>query len=157
MNFFRVSTISKPKATDTRAKCPPLRVSPPTRSRSPYQRRDDLRFHMPAPAYPCHLSSKSVRDRPQDLWIKSGVPCKLLRIHLIALAIAVRDGPQLADVRHDHLMTNLLKLFADPDRMRTRFHGHPCRRHVNEPLLYRLRGARKRPRSTTSPSWFSVQ
>jgi hypothetical protein len=40
-------------------------------------------------------------------------------------------------------MTKLLKLFADPDRMRTRFHGHPCRRHVHEPLLYRLRGSPK--------------
>ena len=35
------------------------------------------------------LLDRSVRDRPQDLWVKSGVPCKLLRIHLIALAIAV--------------------------------------------------------------------
>jgi hypothetical protein len=36
-----------------------------------------------------------------------------------------------------------LQLLADPDRMRSRFHGHPCRSHVGEPLLDRLRGRSK--------------
>ena len=49
---------------------------------------------------------------------------QLLRIHLVALAITVRDRPQLADVRHDHLMAELLKLFADPDRVNSGFHRH---------------------------------
>jgi hypothetical protein len=37
------------------------------------------------------LLDRSVHDGPQYLWIKSGVACQLLRIHLIALPIAVRD------------------------------------------------------------------
>ena len=63
-----------------------------------------------------------VCDRPQYLRIKPGVAGQLLRINLIALAVAVRDRSQFADVRHDHLMAKFLQLFADPDRMRASLH-----------------------------------
>ena len=45
-----------------------------------------------------------MRDRSQDLRIKPCVPRKLLCIDLIALAIAVRDRPQFADVGYDNLV-----------------------------------------------------
>ena len=46
-----------------------------------------------------------VGDRSQYLWIKPGVAGQLLCIHLIALAVTVRDGSQLTNVRHDHFVT----------------------------------------------------
>src|SRR5579871_2856411 len=85
------------------------------------------------------LLDRSVRDRPQDLRIKPGIARQLLRIDLIALPIAVRDRPQLADVRHDHLMAQFLQLFADPDRMRSSLHRYACAGHSRKPLLDSLR------------------
>jgi len=54
-------------------------------------------------------------DRSQDLRIEPGVASDLLRIDRIALAIAVRDRSQLANVGHDHLVAQFPELFADPD------------------------------------------
>ena len=51
-----------------------------------------------------------------------------------------------------------LELLADPDRVRSRFHRHPCRRYISEPHFSTPLGlAQKQPRSTTSPSSLSVQ
>jgi hypothetical protein len=47
----------------------------------------------------------------------------------------VRDRPQLPHVGHDHFVAHLLKLFADPDRVRARFHRDPHRRQIGKPLL----------------------
>src|ERR1700733_8632282 len=51
----------------------------------------------------------------------------------------MRDRPQLAHVGDDHLMAQMLELFADPDRMYTGFHRHSGMRHVGEPLIDGLR------------------
>ena len=96
-------------------------------------------------------------NRTQDLRIEPRVSSQLLRIHLIALPIAVRDRTQFAHVRHDHFVTQFLKLFADPDRVRARFHRDPHRgrsvNHFSTPDGL----VRNRPRPTTSPSSLSVQ
>ncbi len=47
------------------------------------------------------LCDCAVSDWPKDVRIKTGITCQLLRIDLIALAITVRNRPQLTDVRHD--------------------------------------------------------
>jgi hypothetical protein len=39
-----------------------------------------------------------------------------IRFDLIALTVAVRDGSQFADVRHDELIAELLPLLAGPDQ-----------------------------------------
>jgi hypothetical protein len=39
-----------------------------------------------------------------------------IRFDLIVLTVAVRDGSQFADVRHDDLIAELLPLLAGPDR-----------------------------------------
>lgn len=72
------------------------------------------------------LFDSPVRDRPQYLWIESGVAGQLLRVHLVALAVTMRDGSQLAHVRDEYFVTKLLQLLADPDRMRARFHSDTC-------------------------------
>jgi hypothetical protein len=91
-------------------------------------------------------------DRPQDLRIEPSVAGQLLRIDLIALPIAVRDRPQLTYVRYDDLVTQFLKLFADPYRMRPRFHRDPYSRQIGKPLLD-SRGTGSEP---TSVNHFSV-
>ena len=63
-------------------------------------------------------------DRPEYLRIKSRIAGDLLGVHLVALAVAVRDRPQLAHVGHDHLMAKFLDLLADPNRMGSGFHGN---------------------------------
>jgi hypothetical protein len=80
-----------------------------------------------------------VCDRPEDVRIKPGISCQLLNIDLVALPITVRDRAQLTNVRHNDFVPKLLKLFADPDRVRSRLHRNPCWRHIGEPLLDRLR------------------
>ena len=85
------------------------------------------------------LLDGAMRDRPEDLRIEPRVTCQLLRIYIVALAVAVRDRSQLAYVRHDHLVAQLLKLFADPDRVNTGLHRHTGVRHRREPLVDRLR------------------
>jgi hypothetical protein len=65
-----------------------------------------------------------VSDRPQDLRVKPCVSRELLGINLIALAVTMRDRPQLPDARYDDLVSKFLKLLADPDRMSPRFHRH---------------------------------
>ena len=85
------------------------------------------------------LGNRAMGYRTQDLRIEPGVASQLLRIHLVALPIAVRDRPQLADVRHDHLMAQFLQLFADPDRMRSSLHRYACAGHSRKPLLDSLR------------------
>ena len=81
----------------------------------------------------------TVRDGTQDLRIKPRESCQLLGICLVALAITMRYGSQLAHVRYDDLMPQLLELLADPDRVRPRLHGYSCRRHIRKPLLDSLR------------------
>jgi hypothetical protein len=76
---------------------------------------------------------------PQNLWIEPRIASQLLSIDLIALAVTMRDGPQLSDVRHNHLVAKGLKLLADPDRMDASFHSHTRRWQILEPLLDRLR------------------
>jgi hypothetical protein len=86
------------------------------------------------------LLYRAVRNRPENVRIETCVASQLLGIDLIALAITVRYGSQLADVGHDHLVPELLELFADPDRMNARLHGNTCRRQARKPLPDRLRG-----------------
>ena len=74
-------------------------------------------------------------NRTQDLRIEARVSSQLLRIHLIALPIAVRDRTQFAHVCNDHFVTLFLKLLADPDRVCARFHRDPHRRQIGKPLL----------------------
>jgi hypothetical protein len=74
-------------------------------------------------------------DRPQDLGIEPCIAGQLLGIHLIALPIAVQDRPQLAHVGYDHLVAQLLQLFADPDRVRPSFHRDPHSGQIGKPLL----------------------
>ncbi len=83
-------------------------------------------------------------DRSKDLRIKPRIARQLLRIHLVALAITVRDRPQLAHVGHDYFVTKLLQLFADPDRMRPRLHRDPDPWQIGKPLLD-SRGCRSEP------------
>jgi hypothetical protein len=52
-----------------------------------------------------------------------------IRFDLIALTVAVRDGSQFADVRHDDLIAELLPLLADP--------------YVPASIATRARGVRK--------------
>jgi hypothetical protein len=47
----------------------------------------------------------------------------------------MRDRTQFAHVRHDHFVTQFLKLLADPDRVRARFHRDPHWRQIGKPLL----------------------
>jgi hypothetical protein len=47
----------------------------------------------------------------------------------------VRDRTQFAHVRYDHFVTQFLKLLADPNRVRARFHRDPHRRQIGKPLL----------------------
>ena len=96
-------------------------------------------------------------NRTQDLRIEPRVASQLLRIHLIAFPIAVRDRTQFAHVRHDHFVTQFLKLLADPDRVRPasiaiRTGGRSVN-HFSTPDGL----VRNRPRPTTSPSSLSVQ
>jgi hypothetical protein len=49
----------------------------------------------------------------KDLRVKRREPCQLLGISLVALAIAVRDRPQIAYIRHDHFVANSWELLAD--------------------------------------------
>src|SRR5882757_8096990 len=56
-------------------------------------------------------------SRSQDLRVNPCVSRELLGINLIALAVAMRDRPQLTHVRYDDLVSKFLKLLADPDRM----------------------------------------
>jgi hypothetical protein len=58
-----------------------------------------------------------MRDRSEDVRIKSCIPSQLLGVYLVALPVTMRDRPQLTDVRYDDLMSKFLKLLADPDRM----------------------------------------
>jgi hypothetical protein len=69
----------------------------------------------------------------------------LLGINLVALPIAVRDRSQFADVRHDDFVAQLLKLFADPDRVSSSLHRNPRWRYIGEPFLDRLRGSPEPP------------
>jgi hypothetical protein len=69
------------------------------------------------------------------LRIESRVTRQLLRIHLVALAIAVRDRSKLAHVRHQHFVPRLLQLLADPDRMRSSFHRDPSAWQIGKPLV----------------------
>jgi hypothetical protein len=85
------------------------------------------------------LLNGAMRDRSKDLWMQTRVTGELLGIDLIALALTVRYGSQFADVGHDHLMAELLQLFADPDRMDASLHRYACWRQILEPLLDRLR------------------
>jgi hypothetical protein len=79
-----------------------------------------------------------MRDGPQNLGIKPGETRQFLGIDLVALAVTVGDRPQLPHVRHDHRVSEQLKLFADPDRVRAGLHGHPNWRHILKPLLQSL-------------------
>ena len=81
------------------------------------------------------LGNRAMGYRTQDLRIEPGVASQLLRIHLVALPIAVRDRPQLAHIRHDHLVAQFLKLLVNPDRVRSRFHRDPDPRQIGKPLL----------------------
>src|SRR5271168_4821633 len=51
------------------------------------------------------LLDGAVGDRPEDVRIKPSITRQLLSIDLIALPVAVRDRPQLADVRHDDFVS----------------------------------------------------
>jgi len=76
-----------------------------------------------------------VRNRPQDFRIEPRKAGQLLGIHLVALAIAVRDRPQLAHVGHDDFMTQLLQLLADPYRVCSCLHGDAHSRQLGKPLI----------------------
>ena len=93
-----------------------------------------------------------VCNGPKNLRIQPGVPGQLLGIYLIAFAVAMRDGPQLADFRHDQFMAKFLKLLADPDRVRPRLHRHPSRGHNRKPSINALR----RRSETTAIDHFAV-
>ncbi len=77
----------------------------------------------------------SVCDGPQDLRVEPCEARQLLGIDLIALAITMRYRSQLTDVGHDDLVTQLLELLADPDRVCPRLHRYPRWRHGSKPLL----------------------
>lgn len=47
----------------------------------------------------------------QDPWIESGIPCKLLCIGPVTLAVVATDGVQFGDVGDNHLVPVLLQLF----------------------------------------------
>jgi hypothetical protein len=47
----------------------------------------------------------------------------------------VRDRTQFAHVRYDHIVTQFLKLLADPDRVRARFHRDPYSMQIGKSLL----------------------
>jgi hypothetical protein len=73
-------------------------------------------------------------DRTQYPWIESGVPCKLLRIGQVALAVVTTDGMQLGDVGDDHLVPVLFQLLRDPDRINTGFHDNSRNGSIDSPL-----------------------
>src|ERR1700678_2011336 len=76
-----------------------------------------------------------MRDSPKYLRIEPRITCQLLRIHLVTLAITVRDPWQLTRVRHKYFVTEFPQLFADSDRMRSRFHRDPGARQIGKPLV----------------------
>jgi hypothetical protein len=69
------------------------------------------------------LRNGAMQDRTLDLRIQARERSKFLSISVVALAVAVRDRPQLTHVRHDDLMAQFLQLLANPDRVRPRFHS----------------------------------
>src|SRR5260370_1261495 len=73
-------------------------------------------------------------DRTQYPWIESGVPCKLLRIRPVALAVVTTDGMQLGDVGDDHLVPVLFQPLRDPDRINTGFHDNSRNGSIDSPL-----------------------
>jgi hypothetical protein len=81
------------------------------------------------------LFDRAVSDGTQNLRIKPCAARQLLGIGVVALAITMRYRSKLTDIRNDNVMTQLLELFADPDRVRSRLHHHSCRRHIGKPLL----------------------
>jgi hypothetical protein len=82
------------------------------------------------------LRDRTMCDRPQDLRIQACIAGDLLGVHRVALPVAVRDRPQLAHVGHNHLMTQLPDLLADPDRVGARFHGNPGSIQAPEALVH---------------------
>jgi hypothetical protein len=50
-----------------------------------------------------------MRYGAEDLGIEASEPSQLLGIDLVALAIAVRNHPQLANVRQQHFVAQLLE------------------------------------------------
>src|SRR5271170_4101736 len=85
------------------------------------------------------LCNGPVRDRPEYLGIEPRETSQLFRIYLIALPIAVRDRPQLAHVRDNHLVAHLLKLLVDPDGGGSRLHRNPHWRQIGKPSFDRGR------------------
>ena len=51
------------------------------------------------------LFNRPMRDRTEYLRIEPRVTRQLLGIYIVALAVAVRDGPQLTHVGDNHLVT----------------------------------------------------
>ncbi|XCB31431.1 hypothetical protein RBB77_13305 [Tunturibacter psychrotolerans] len=90
---------------------------------------------------PRRQAKVEITNRPEDVRIKTGVTGQLLRIDPAAPPVAVRDRPQLADVRHDHFVAQFLQLCADPDRVSPGLHRDPRWSHVSKPLLNSLRGS----------------
>jgi hypothetical protein len=82
------------------------------------------------------LSDCTMGNRTQDLRIEPRVSSQLLRVHLIALPIAMRDRTQFAHVRHYHFVTQFLKLLADPDRMASGSHGNSNSFEIPKALVY---------------------
>ncbi len=83
-------------------------------------------------------------DRSQDIRIEPGIASDLFRIHRVALAVAVRDRPELAHVGYDYFVAQFSELFADPDRMGSSLHRNPCSGHIGKPLPD-SRGRRSKP------------
>jgi hypothetical protein len=61
------------------------------------------------------LFDRAVRNGSQDLRIKPCEARQLLGIRVVALAITMGYRPELTYVPHDNLVTQFVKLFADPD------------------------------------------
>ena len=77
----------------------------------------------------------AVRDRLEEGRIEPPYARQVLRVHPVVLAVILVEPPQLARIRHQHLVPELRQHPAGPRRMRPGFQHHPRRRPSSEPLL----------------------
>jgi hypothetical protein len=67
--------------------------------------------------------------------MQSDFPCKSVDLFFVFERIDHGLFESFGQIRNNDVTTQLLELFADPDRVRSRFHRYSCRRHISEPLL----------------------
>jgi hypothetical protein len=133
VHLIRVAT-AQPVAE--RLAQPPRRVD---------QRRPRIHQRCPRPDHCqvglCRLAA--VLDRIQQRYIHSRQPRQRPRIQPIVFALAFRDQPHLARIRHDHRVPQLAQMPAHPGRMRPHLDHHPASHQRAEALVQPVPGGGK--------------